>query len=101
MVLRLKETLAGFKLSDTELSFYEKFHPPYWFFEHLLVADPLGVVGIVEDEENPNVVIIDNMIAGNLEIEDATTLASGNTVDARILKPNFSSYQGSHFPENK
>ena len=61
----------------------------------------MGVVGIVEDEENPNVVIIDNMIAGNLEIEDATTLASGNTVDARILKPDFSSYQGSHFPENK
>ena len=58
------------------------------------------IKGNVEAEENPNVVITDNMIARNLE-KDATTSASGNTVDARILKPDFSSYQGSHFPENK
>ena len=55
------------------------------------------IKGNVEAEENPNVVIIDNMIAGNLEIEDTTTSASGNTVDGRILKPDFSSYQGPIF----
>ena len=58
------------------------------------------LTGNVKAEENPNAVIIDNMIAGNLE-KDAITSASCNTVDGRILKPDFSSYQGSHFPENK
>lgn len=52
--------------------------------------------GNVKAEENPNAVIIDNMIAVNLE-KDATTSASGNTVDDRILKPDFSSYQGPIF----